>query len=133
MTAAAERHLLFGLLALHTSAWILTRPGPVAAFQAWTREKSKSLADHLEARRDLTSATRALLEKLVDVHVEAHGHDIENSLAAVPTNRSTRVALGEVVAPEVDATLARISRSKNNGSAAQTMMIKMPIAQPDFR
>jgi hypothetical protein len=35
----------------------------LAAFQAWTLDKSKSLADHLEARGDLTGAKRALLEE----------------------------------------------------------------------
>ena len=34
----------------------------VAAFQAWTLDKSRSLADHLEARGDLTLAKRALFD-----------------------------------------------------------------------
>ena len=54
MTAAADRHLLFGLLALQNG--LIDQGQLVAAFQAWTRDKSKSLADHLEARGDLTGA-----------------------------------------------------------------------------
>ena len=51
MTAAADRHLLFGLLALQNG--LIDQGQLLAAFQAWTRDKSKSLADHLEARGDL--------------------------------------------------------------------------------
>ena len=54
MTAAADRHLLFGLLALQNG--LIDQGQLMLAFQAWTRDKSKSLADHLEARGDLTGA-----------------------------------------------------------------------------
>jgi eukaryotic-like serine/threonine-protein kinase len=111
MTAAADRHLLFGLLALQNG--LINQVQLVAAFQAWTLEKSKSLADHLEARGDLTSAKRGLLDALAAVHVEAHGGDIEKSLAAVPANRSTRAGLAELGKPEIEATLARVARRKD--------------------
>ena len=112
MTAAADRHLLFGLLALQNG---LIDQGQllVAAFQAWTRDKAKSLADHLEARGDLTGPKRAVLEALVAVHVETHGGDVEKSLAAIPANRSTRAGLAELGEPEIEATLARVARPKN--------------------
>ena len=45
----------------------------LAAFQAWTLDKSKSLAEQLESRGDLTAAKRALLDGLAAVHLEAHG------------------------------------------------------------
>ena len=51
MTAAADRHLLFGLLALQNG--LIDQGQLMLAFQAWTRDKAKSLADHLEARGDL--------------------------------------------------------------------------------
>jgi hypothetical protein len=54
MTAAADRHLLFGLLALQNG--LIDQGQLVAAFQAWTRDKARSVADHLEARGDLTAA-----------------------------------------------------------------------------
>ena len=68
MTAAADRHLLFGLLALQNG--LIDQGQLVAAFQAWTRDKARSLADHLEARGDLTAPKRAVLEALAAVHVE---------------------------------------------------------------
>ena len=69
MTAAADRHLLFGLLALQNG--LIDQVQLVAAFQAWTRDKSRSLAEHLEARGDLDADQRTLLEVLADVHLEA--------------------------------------------------------------
>ena len=56
---AADRDLLFGLLALQNG--LIDQVQLVAAFQAWTLEKSQSLASHLEARGDLTGTRRALL------------------------------------------------------------------------
>ena len=111
MTAAADRHLLFGLLALQNG--LIDQGALVAAFQAWTRDKARGLADHLEARGDLTAAKRALLDALAEVHLEAHDGDVEKSLAAVPANHSTRASLADLGEPEIEATLARVARSKN--------------------
>jgi hypothetical protein len=58
MAANADRHLLFGLLALQNG--IINQGQLVAAFQAWTLDKSTSLADHLEARGDLPAARRTV-------------------------------------------------------------------------
>jgi serine/threonine-protein kinase len=104
--ATADRHLLFGLLALQNG---LIDPGQlVSAFRAWTRDKSMSLADHLEARGDLTAAKRRLLEGLADVHVEAHGGDIEKSLAAVSADRSATQCLETLGDPDLEATLDHV-------------------------
>jgi tetratricopeptide (TPR) repeat protein/tRNA A-37 threonylcarbamoyl transferase component Bud32 len=116
MTAAADRHLLFGLLALQNG--LIDQGALVAAFQAWTRDKSRSLADHLEARGDLNGAKRAVLEALAGVHVETHGGDVEKSLTAVPANRSIRASLAELGEPEIEATLARVTRN-NHGQATE--------------
>jgi eukaryotic-like serine/threonine-protein kinase len=51
MTAAADRHLLFGLLAFQND--LIDQGRLVLGFQACTRDKSKSLADQLVARMDL--------------------------------------------------------------------------------
>jgi tetratricopeptide (TPR) repeat protein len=112
MTSAADRHLLLGLLALQNG--LINQGQLLAAFQAWTLDKSKSLADHLEAGGDLAGARRAALEVLADAHLERHGGDVEKSLAAVPVNRSTRAGLAALGEPEIEATLARVARSKNS-------------------
>jgi hypothetical protein len=50
MTAAADRHLLFGLLALQNG--LIDQGALVATFQAWTRDKARSLADHRGGQHD---------------------------------------------------------------------------------
>jgi tetratricopeptide (TPR) repeat protein/tRNA A-37 threonylcarbamoyl transferase component Bud32 len=114
--AAADRHLLFGLLALQNG--IINQGQLVAAFQAWSLDKSRSLAEHLEARGDLTSAKRAVLDALAAVHVETHGGSVEQSLAAVPSSKSTRASLAGLGEPAIEATLERITRGKNGQATA---------------
>src|SRR5262245_31556606 len=52
----ADRDLLFGLLALQTG--LIQQAQLVAAFHAWTCDKSRSLADHLTALGHLNAAQR---------------------------------------------------------------------------
>ena len=103
-----DRDLLFGLLSLQNG---LIDPGQlVTAFQAWMRDKSKSLAEHLEAQGALSRDRRALLEGLAEVHLEAHGGDVDKSLAAVQVSRSTCASLAELADPEMDAIATVINR-----------------------
>jgi eukaryotic-like serine/threonine-protein kinase len=111
MAADADRDLLFGLLALQNG--IINQGQLLAAFQAWTLDKGRRLADYLEARGDLTSTKRVVLDALAAMHLEAHGGDVEKSLAAVPTNRATRASLVELGEPAIEATLARVAGSRN--------------------
>ena len=48
---AADRDLLFGLLALQNG--LIDQVQLVAAFQAWTRDKRRPLAEYLAFRGDL--------------------------------------------------------------------------------
>src|SRR6516164_903670 len=108
---AADRELLFGLLALQNG--LINQAQLLAAFQAWTLERSKSLAEHLVALGHLSPARRPVVEAMAALHLEAHGGDVEKSLAAVPANRSTRAGLAELGEPEIEATLARVARAKD--------------------
>src|SRR5262245_30581170 len=110
MTAAADRPLLFGLLALQNG--LIDQGALVAAFQAWIRDKTRSLTDQLVARGDLDADACAGLEAIVALHVKKHG-DVEHSLAAVPANRSTRASLADLGEPEIEASLARVAPAKN--------------------
>ncbi len=116
MIANADRHLLFGLLALQNT--LIDQGQLVHAFQAWTLDKSKSLADHLEARGDLTRAKRAALEVLASAHLETHGGEVEKSLAAVATNPATHASLANLGEPDIQATLTRVARSGNGETIA---------------
>src|SRR5271165_2928705 len=112
---AADRHLLFGLLALQNG--LIDQVALVAAFQAWIRDKATALADHLVRRGDLDADARAGLDAIVALHVKKHG-DVEQSLAAVPANRATRASLVELGEPDIEATLARVAQSKSGAATA---------------
>jgi serine/threonine-protein kinase len=107
MSAAADRHLLFGLLALQIG--LVDQAQLVAAFQAWTRDKARPLTDHLVTRGGLDEAERAGIEAMVALHLKKHGGDPEQSLAAIPTPLSTREHLSKLQDPEIQATLGRVA------------------------
>src|SRR5262249_61493709 len=100
---AADRHLLFGLLALQNG--LINQVQLVAAFQAWTLDKVRALADLLVDRGDLSRSRRELLDALVEEHLKEHGGDAERSLAAIPAGRSTRESLANLGDPDIRATL----------------------------
>ena len=103
---AADRNLLFGLLALQNG--LINQGQLVAAFQAWSLDKGRSLADHLEVRRDLNAAQRAAIEALAALHIEKHGGDTEKSLAAIPAGRSARASLARIGDPDIGGTLVHV-------------------------
>jgi hypothetical protein len=45
---------------------------------------------------------------MTDLHVEAHGGDVERSLAAIPTSGSTRVSLASLGDRDIDATISHV-------------------------
>ena len=81
MALLAEHNLLFGLLALQNG--LIDQVQLVAAFQAWTRDKVKTLAEYLIDRGDIDDADRAAVEVLVSRNLKKHG-SAEKSLASLP-------------------------------------------------
>src|SRR6516162_8787201 len=79
---AAERDLLFGLLALQNG--LIDQGALFAAFAAWTRDKARPLAEHLAGRGDLDPDQRAGVEAMVGLHLKKHGGDVEKSLPRSP-------------------------------------------------
>src|SRR3954470_4410163 len=106
LTADPSRDLLFGLLALQTG--LIQQAQLVAAFHAWTCDKSRPLADHLIALGHINAAQRAAVEALANLHVETHGGDVEKSLAAVPAGKSIHDGLADLGDPDLEATLGRV-------------------------
>ncbi len=103
MTAAANRHLLFGLLALQNG--LINQGQLVAAFQAWTLDKARALADYLVDHGDLDEDDRSAVDALVARHLKKYGGDAEKSLAAVGVGASIRPSLAAVADPEINSTL----------------------------
>ena len=74
MTAAADRHLLFGLLGASERA---DRPGPARRrLPGLDPRPGQEPGRPPQARGDLTAEKRALLDALAEVHLEAHGGDV---------------------------------------------------------
>src|SRR6516162_9181289 len=106
LNPGADRNLLFGLLALQVG--LIDQGQLVAAFQAWTRDKLRPLADYLVGRGDLNADDRSAVEALVARHITKHGGDAEKSLAAIPAGRSTREGLAKLGDPVIGATLGHV-------------------------
>ena len=132
---AADRNLLFGLLALQNG--LIDQIQLVAGVQAWTLDKARALADHLVGRGDLDADDRSAIDALVARHVKKHGGDVERSLAAIPAGRSTAAAAvpGRVqrdrlrpqprgVAPGHQA------GQRNRGRHGETLVVDWGLAKP---
>ncbi len=129
---AADRDLLRGLLALQNG--LIQQAQLVAAFHAWTSDKSRSLTDHLEMLGHLGPAQRSVVEALADLHVRAHGGDVERSLAAVSAGKSTREELAGLGDPDIEATLNRVDSghgSTEDGAADRTATYAVGTATAD--
>ena len=70
MAAHADRHLLFGLLALRTG--LIDDAQLVDALHAWTRDKTQPLSHHLIARGDLNEPQRSAIAAIATLHIEKH-------------------------------------------------------------
>ena len=103
---AAERHLLFGILALQNG--LVDQANLIAAFQDWTRDKSRSLAQILVDRGALDEEDRATLDSLLRRHLQKHGGDAERSLAAVSRLEAITAGLRGLADPMLDLTLDRL-------------------------
>jgi serine/threonine-protein kinase len=69
----SERNLLFGMLALQNG--LVDQPDLIAAFQCWSKERSRPMARVMVERGALTEDDRVMLEGLVRRHVQKHEGD----------------------------------------------------------
>jgi WD40 repeat protein/serine/threonine protein kinase len=105
--AVSDRNLLFGILALQMD--FISRDALVAAMQAWVLEKSKPLGEILVAQGAMAADARALLEPLVQKHVEMHDNDPQKSLASVSPGSELRRRLEQIIDEDMQASLAHVS------------------------
>jgi serine/threonine protein kinase len=106
MASDVDRHLLFGLIALQNG--LIDQTQLVAAFQAWSDDKSRSLADHLAERGGLDADGRATIDAMVALHLKNHGGDIAKTLASIPSGRFDCETLGRIGDAAIDATLSLV-------------------------
>jgi eukaryotic-like serine/threonine-protein kinase len=107
MGADADRHLVFGLVALKNG--LINQDQLLGAFRAWSLDKVRSLAEHLAARGDLDSDQCAGVEAMVGLHLKKHGGDDARSLAAIPAGRSTRESLAALGDPAIEQSLTQLA------------------------
>jgi hypothetical protein len=104
---SADRNLLFGILALQMD--FISRDALVAAMNAWVLEKRKPLGQILVEQQSLNADEHAVLDALVQKHLQRHGNDPQRSLAAISSVGSVRRDLEQVADPDVHASLAHVS------------------------
>jgi tRNA A-37 threonylcarbamoyl transferase component Bud32 len=108
----ADRNLLFGILALHMD--FVDRDALIAAMHAWVLDKARPLGQILRDQGKLADDEHALLQALVQKHLEKHGDDPEQSLAAVSSIRSVCQELQQIADPDVQASLAHVSAARSS-------------------
>ena len=118
MPAAAERNLLFGLLALQNG--LIDQDQLVAAFRVWSRDKSRQIAEYLVDRGDLDTDQRSVVQAMVGLHEKKHGGSTEKSLAAVSAVRLPRQSLAALGDAELDGTLAHLASGPTELDADRT-------------
>ncbi len=112
----AVQSLLFGLLALQNS--FIDRDTLLAAFNAWIADKSQSLNQILLDRGVLSSARHALLQGLVQEHLQQHGFDPERSLSVLSIVPSVRDGLEDIPDFELQASLLYLRLADSDGDDA---------------
>ena len=102
-SSAADRNLLFGILALQMD--FITSDQLVAAMNSWVLSKSKPLGTILHEHGALATDQLAALDSLVNAHVNRHGNDPKKSLAALSSVEGIRRSLVGIADTDVQASL----------------------------
>jgi tetratricopeptide (TPR) repeat protein len=106
--SAADRNMLLGILAVQMD--FITRDALVAAMHAWVMAKHRPLGDLLEEQGALTPPRRRILDLLADEHLNAHGGDLQRSLAVAGAQTILPGGLDSLADVEVQASLSAASR-----------------------
>jgi serine/threonine protein kinase len=83
-TVETDQNLLFGILALQNG--LIEQPDLIAAFQCWSKERSRPMSQVLVERRALSEADRTMLDGLVRRHVEKRVGNAEPKVATGPAS-----------------------------------------------
>ena len=108
--AAADRNLLFGLIALQVG--LIDQAQLVAAFQAWTRDKSRRLADHLADRGGLDATPAPPSRRWSPCTSRSTAGTPRRAWPSIPAGRSTRERLAALGDAEIDGNVARLGSAR---------------------
>jgi eukaryotic-like serine/threonine-protein kinase len=109
----AAQSLLFGLLALQNN--FIDRETLLTVFNAWIAGKSQSLGQILLDRGALSPARHAVLQVLVQDHLQQHGFDPERSLSVLSVAASVRDDLDKVPDYDLQASLLYLRLADTDG------------------
>jgi hypothetical protein len=107
----ADRDLLHGLIALQNH--FIDQSDLLAAFHAWSDDRSKPLVQILRDRGALSDDDARFLEALVSRHLLKFGGGAARSLAALSSIGSARQAFERTNDPEIQASLALVSIARD--------------------
>jgi hypothetical protein len=124
--ARTDQNLLFGILALQMD--FISRDALVAAMNAWVLEKATPLGQILLRQGSLHADTHALLEALVHKHLQMHGGDAHQSLAAVNSLGPVREQLQQIADADLHASLAHVSPDRAAGEDPDPYATRPPSA-----
>jgi hypothetical protein len=108
--SSSDRNLLFGILALQMD--FISRDALIAAMHAWVLDKAKPLGQILVEQGHLNPQHLALLEPLVQAHIEAHNNDPQQSLAALSSVASVRDQLAAISDAQVQESLHSVGATQ---------------------
>jgi hypothetical protein len=106
----ADRNLLFGILALQLD--FITRDSLIAAMNSWVLEKARSLGQILVEQGALKSDNHAVLESLLQKHIQEHDNDPGKSIATLGSDVSLRDELLRIADPDLQGSVASYSAAK---------------------
>jgi WD40 repeat protein/tRNA A-37 threonylcarbamoyl transferase component Bud32 len=109
----ADRNLLFGILALQMD--FIGRDALIAAMHAWVLDKGKPLGKILIEQGVLGRVRHDLIEALVYEHLQQHGGDPAQSLAAIGSAATAREDLDGIADFELHASLAHLGTEPHLG------------------
>jgi serine/threonine-protein kinase len=118
MTSSSDQNLLFGIIALQMD--FVRREQLVAATSTWLTDKSRKIEEILVEQGALSEEDRNLLAPLVARHLENHGGDPQQSLAALSSIGSVADELRSLGDKKIEATLSMVA-SDPVGHHAETV------------
>lgn len=104
---SADLNLLFGMIALQTD--FISRDALLAALNAWVVEKPKELGNILVELGALTTNDLAVIQPLVQRHIERHDYQAGQSLQSLAIPAELKARLLDLGDEELTATLQGLS------------------------
>ena len=104
---SADLNLLFGMIALQTD--FISRDALLAAMNAWVVEKPKDLGKILVELGALTTNDLAVIQPLVQRHIERHDYQAGRSLRSLAIPEELKARLLDLGDPDLTATLEALA------------------------